>query len=145
MLLLDEPFGALDALTRGVIQDELVKICAATQQTVFMITHDVDEAILLADTVLLMSNGPQARIGEVVRNPLPRSRQRATLHHEPLFYAMRNHLVDFLVSRSKTLSHGRAPEHPPQVSPGVDAGTAITPTPLTPSDPSLRAVLQRVV
>jgi nitrate/nitrite transport system ATP-binding protein len=145
MLLLDEPFGALDALTRGTIQDELLRICSQTQQTVFMITHDVDEAILLADTVLLMSNGPQARIGEVVRNPLPRSRQRATLHHEPLFYAMRNHLVDFLVSRSKTLSHGRAPEHPPQVSPGVDAGTAITPTPLTPSDPSLRAVLQRVV
>ena len=145
MLLLDEPFGALDALTRGTIQDELLRICSQTQQTVFMITHDVDEAILLADTVLLMSNGPQARIGEVVRNPLPRSRQRATLHHEPLFYAMRNHLVDFLVSRSKTLSHGRAPEHPPQVSPGVDAGTAITPTPLAPSGPSVRAVLQRVV
>ena len=62
MLLLDEPFGALDALTRGVIQDELVKICAATRQTVFMITHDVDEAILLADRILLMSNGPRAGI-----------------------------------------------------------------------------------
>lgn len=60
MLLLDEPFGALDALTRGSIQDELLKICAATQQTIFMITHDVDEAILLADTILLMSNGPRA-------------------------------------------------------------------------------------
>jgi nitrate/nitrite transport system ATP-binding protein len=59
MLLLDEPFGALDALTRGTIQDELLRICAETHQTVFMITHDVDEAILLADTILLMSNGPQ--------------------------------------------------------------------------------------
>jgi len=120
MLLLDEPFGALDALTRGTIQDELLKICAATQQTVFMITHDVDEAILLADTILLMSNGPRARIAEIVRNPLPRSRQRASLHHEPLFYAVRNHLVDFLVSRAGTLAHGRAPEHPPEVMPGVD-------------------------
>ncbi|MGE4053033.1 MAG: ABC transporter ATP-binding protein, partial [Piscinibacter sp.] len=64
MLLLDEPFGALDALTRGTIQDELLKICAETHQTVFMITHDVDEAILLADRILLMSNGPQARVAE---------------------------------------------------------------------------------
>jgi nitrate/nitrite transport system ATP-binding protein len=121
MLLLDEPFGALDALTRGTIQDELLKICAATQQTVFMITHDVDEAILLADTILLMSNGPRARIAEIVRNPLPRSRQRATLHHEPLFYPVRNYLVDFLVGRAATLAHGRAPEHPPEVTPGVDS------------------------
>ena len=120
MLLLDEPFGALDALTRGTIQDELMGIVRETQQTVFMITHDVDEAILLADRILLMSNGPQARVAEIVRNPLPRSRERATLHHEPLFYAVRNHLVDFLVSRSKTLAHGRAPEHPPEVRPGVD-------------------------
>src|SRR5471032_1468383 len=66
MLLLDEPFGALDALTRGVIQDELLAICAATRQTVFMITHDVDEAILLADRIFLMSNGPRARIAEIV-------------------------------------------------------------------------------
>jgi nitrate/nitrite transport system ATP-binding protein len=121
MLLLDEPFGALDALTRGTIQDELLKICAATQQTVFMITHDVDEAILLADKILLMSNGPVARVAEVVCNTLPRSRQRAALHHEPGFYALRNHLVDFLVSRSKDLSGGRGPAHPPQVRPAEAA------------------------
>ena len=124
MLLLDEPFGALDALTRGTIQDELLKICAATRQTVFMITHDVDEAILLADKILLMSNGPVARVAEVVRNTLPRSRQRASLHHEPGFYALRNHLVDFLVSRSKELSGGRAPTHPPEVRPAEEAQTA---------------------
>ena len=121
MLLLDEPFGALDALTRGTIQDELLKICAATQQTVFMITHDVDEAILLADKILLMSNGPVARVAEVVCNTLPRTRQRASLHHEPGFYALRNHLVDFLVSRSKDLSGGRGPAHPPQVFPATAA------------------------
>jgi nitrate/nitrite transport system ATP-binding protein len=81
MLLLDEPFGALDALTRGTIQDELLRICAETHQTVFMITHDVDEAILLADRILLMSNGPQARVAEIVVNtdaPRPRSAPRCT-------------------------------------------------------------------
>jgi nitrate/nitrite transport system ATP-binding protein len=119
MLLLDEPFGALDALTRGTIQDELLRICAETQQTVFMITHDVDEAILLADRILLMSNGPQARVAEIVRNTMPRSRQRATLHHDPQYYRIRNHLVDFLVARSKELSHGRAPAQPVEVSPGA--------------------------
>ena len=120
MLLLDEPFGALDALTRGTIQDELLRICAETHQTVFMITHDVDEAILLADRVLLMSNGPQARVAEIVRNTMPRDRQRATLHHDPQYYRIRNHLVDFLVARSKELSHGRAPAKPPEVSPGLE-------------------------
>lgn len=104
LLLLDEPFGALDALTRGTIQDELVKICDATSQTVFMITHDVDEAILLADRILLMTNGPQARIAEAMKVDLPRPRQRGTLIHEPGFYPIRNHLVDFLVRRSKELS-----------------------------------------
>lgn len=119
MLLLDEPFGALDALTRGTIQDELLRICRETQQTVFMITHDVDEAILLADKILLMSNGPRARVAEVVLNTMPEDRQRATLHHDPQYYAIRNHLVDFLVARSKDLSHGRAPAKPPYVSPGL--------------------------
>ena len=108
MLLLDEPFGALDALTRGTIQDELLGICAATQQTVFMITHDVDEAILLADRIFLMSNGPRARIAEIVVNPLPAERSRATIHHEPQFYEIRNHLVDFLVRRSKVVQQSAA-------------------------------------
>ena len=118
MLLLDEPFGALDALTRGTIQDELMNIVRETRQTVFMITHDVDEAVLLADRIMLMSNGPQARVAEIVRNTMPRNRQRATLHHDPAYYPIRNHLVDFLVTRSKDLSHGRAPAHPPTVEPG---------------------------
>jgi nitrate/nitrite transport system ATP-binding protein len=127
MLLLDEPFGALDALTRGTIQDELLKICAATRQTVFMITHDVDEAILLADRILLMANGPQARVAEIVVNTMPRERQRATLHHDPQYYRIRNHLVDFLVERSATLSDGRAPEHPPEIRPGLPEAAEIIP------------------
>jgi nitrate/nitrite transport system ATP-binding protein len=108
MLLLDEPFGALDALTRGTIQDELMAIVRQTQQTVFMITHDVDEAILLADRILLMSNGNETPegyrpggIAEVVVNPLPRERTRTSLHHLDGYYALRNHIVDFLVTRAK--------------------------------------------
>ena len=138
MLLLDEPFGALDALTRGTIQDELLRICAETRQTVFMITHDVDEAILLADRILLMSNGPRARVAEVVVNTMPRSRQRATLHHDPQYYRIRNHLVDFLVARSQHLSHGRAPARPAEVRPGLQAESDPIPsadakvTPFTP-------------
>jgi nitrate/nitrite transport system ATP-binding protein len=109
MLLLDEPFGALDALTRGTIQDELMAIVRQTQQTVFMITHDVDEAILLADRILLMTNGADqpgggyrpGNIVETVVNPLPRERTRASLHHLDGYYALRNHIVDFLVTRAK--------------------------------------------
>jgi nitrate/nitrite transport system ATP-binding protein len=108
MLLLDEPFGALDALTRGTIQDELMSIVRETHQTVFMITHDVDEAILLADRILLMTNGADTDAGykpggmaEVVVNPLPRDRTRAQLHHLEGYYELRNHIVDFLVSRAK--------------------------------------------
>ena len=133
MLLLDEPFGALDALTRGTIQDELMNIVRETRQTVFMITHDVDEAVLLADRIMLMSNGPQARVAEIVRNTMPRNRQRATLHHDPAYYPIRNHLVDFLVTRSRDLSHGRAPAHPPTVEPGRAAV-------LAPATSTLKAV-----
>ena len=108
MLLLDEPFGALDALTRGTIQDELMTIVRDTQQTVFMITHDVDEAILLADRIILMTNGAESAsgytaggIGEVVVNTLPKKRTRAELHHLDGYYDLRNHIVDFLIKRAK--------------------------------------------
>ncbi|HWV18224.1 MAG TPA: ABC transporter ATP-binding protein [Rhodocyclaceae bacterium] len=125
MLLLDEPFGALDALTRGTIQDELLKICRETQQTVFMITHDVDEAILLADRIMLMSNGPRARVAEIVVNTLPSSRTRSGMHHDPQFYRIRNHLVDFLVQRAAKLSHGQAPSTPNIVRPGLETGDVL--------------------
>jgi nitrate/nitrite transport system ATP-binding protein len=128
MLLLDEPFGALDALTRGTIQDELLGIVQATQQTVFMITHDVDEAILLADKILLMSNGPQAKIAEIVDVTMPRNRTRASIHHDRQYYRIRNHLVDFLVERSKRYAGdavaGHDPKHPPVVRPGLIAEDA---------------------
>jgi nitrate/nitrite transport system ATP-binding protein len=134
MLLLDEPFGALDALTRGVIQDELLKICAAAHQTVFMITHDVDEAILLADKILLMSNGPGAVIAEIVANTMPRSRTRNDIHHDSQYYRIRNYLVDFLVNRSKGFQAGDGGERtrrPLVVRPGLetDASSPLSPMP----------------
>ena len=119
MLFMDEPFGALDALTRGVIQDELLKIVQETQQTVYMITHDIDEAILLADRIFLMSNGPEACIAEIVVNTLAKPRSRENMHHDPKFYAMRNHLLDFLVHRSKAMqAAGIRPDKPIVVYPG---------------------------
>jgi nitrate/nitrite transport system ATP-binding protein len=104
LLLLDEPFGALDALTRGTIQDELLKIWNGTEQTVFMITHDIDEAILLADRILLMTNGPFARVAESVEITIPRPRSRTEIIEHPNYYAIRNHLVQFLGKRSKEMA-----------------------------------------
>jgi nitrate/nitrite transport system ATP-binding protein len=101
VLLMDEPFSALDALTRGTLQDEVRRICQETGQTVFMITHDVDEAIYLAHRVVLMTNGPGAVLAEIVENPLPKQRARSDFHKHPLYYAVRNHIIDFLVSRSR--------------------------------------------
>lgn len=106
ILLMDEPFSALDALTRGSLQDELVDICQTTKQTTFMITHDVDEAMLLADKILLMTNGPDARIAEIVINTLPAERSRDNLHKNERYYPLRNHLIEFLVTRSRELASG---------------------------------------
>ena len=114
LLLLDEPFGALDALTRGTIQDELLKIWGGTGQTVFMITHDIDEAILLADRILLMTNGPFARVAESVEITIPRPRNRTEIVEHANYYPIRNHLVQFLGKRSKELA-GRSSDGAAQV------------------------------
>jgi nitrate/nitrite transport system ATP-binding protein len=133
MLLMDEPFSALDALTRGTLQDEVLRLCAETQQTVFMITHDVDEAIFLADKIVLMTNGPGAKIAEIVVNTLPRERTRQDLHRHPHYYGIRNHLIDFLVTRSRAFDPVRAAaegwdaRRPPLVMPGL-AGATEPPT-----------------
>ena len=146
MLLLDEPFGALDALTRGTIQDELLKIVQATHQTVFMITHDVDEAILLADKIMLMSNGPHAKIAEIVEVTMPRSRTRQGIHHDPQYYRIRNHLVDFLVNRSKTYAGAEAemfhdPRNPPLVQPGLEGEPEPAANPAEKPAPLLKQVV----
>lgn len=97
VLLLDEPFAQIDALTRGVIQEELIQMWNATRNTVFMVTHDVDEAILLSDRILLMTNGPSARIAEIVEVTIPRPRARVTVIDHPHYYKIRNHVIQFLV------------------------------------------------
>lgn len=97
VLLLDEPFAQIDALTRGVIQEELIEMWNSSKNTVFMVTHDVDEAILLSDRILLMTNGPSSRIGEMVDVTIPRPRSRETIIDHPHYYKIRNHVIHFLV------------------------------------------------
>jgi nitrate/nitrite transport system ATP-binding protein len=99
VLLMDEPFGALDALTRSTVQDELLALWRDSGLTVLMITHDIDEAIYLSDRVLLMSEGPRARLAQDVRIPLPRPRARASLLTDRRYYEVRAQLVDFLYGR----------------------------------------------
>jgi nitrate/nitrite transport system ATP-binding protein len=99
MLLLDEPFGALDALTRATLQDELMRIVDKTGATVLMVTHDVDEAVLLSDRVVMMTNGPAARIGEVLEVTLPRPRERLALAHDPRFMDLRARVLEFLYEK----------------------------------------------
>src|SRR6266704_3389091 len=95
---------ALSIEPKIMLMDELRRICLETGQTVFMITHDVDEAIYLADRVVLMTNGPNAVLAEIVENPLPKERLRNEVHRHPLYYGVRNHIIDFLVSRSKNFA-----------------------------------------
>lgn len=96
MMLLDEPFAQIDALTRGTIQDELIRMWNDTGVTIFMVTHDVDEAILLSDRILLMSAGPFAEIREVVPIEIPRPRTRASIIEHPDYYKLRNRIIQFL-------------------------------------------------
>jgi len=97
VLLLDEPFAQIDALTRGVIQDELVRMWTASRNTVFMVTHDVDEAILLSDRIALMTSGPEARLAEIVDVKVPRPRTRAELIDDPEYLRLRAHILHFLM------------------------------------------------
>ncbi len=99
VLLLDEPFGALDALTRARLQDELVKIVAATGSTVLMVTHDVDEAVLLSDRIVMMTNGPEATIGGIVKVELPRPRDRVELAENAQYHHYRTEVLEFLYRR----------------------------------------------
>jgi nitrate/nitrite transport system ATP-binding protein len=103
VLLMDEPFGALDALTRAHLQDELLKIVARTRSTVVMVTHDVDEAVLLSDRIVMMTNGPAATIGQILTVPLARPRNRVELAEDPSYVHCRKEVLDFLYTR-----HGHA-------------------------------------
>ncbi|CAA9589671.1 Nitrate ABC transporter, ATP-binding protein [uncultured Synechococcales cyanobacterium] len=99
VLVLDEPFGALDAITKEELQEELLKIWREHQVTILMITHDIDEALFLGDRLVMMTNGPAAQIGEILDIPFPRPRDRTSVMEDPEYYRMRNHALDYLFRR----------------------------------------------
>lgn len=99
VLILDEPFGALDAITKEELQEELLKIWGDNRCTVLMITHDIDEALFLADRLVMMSNGPHATIGEIMQIPFSRPRDRDRIMEDPEYYKLRNYALDFLYNR----------------------------------------------
>jgi bicarbonate transport system ATP-binding protein len=99
VLVLDEPFGALDAITKEELQEELLKIWNNNRCTVLMITHDIDEALFLADRLVMMTNGPAAKIGEIMTIPFPRPRDRSRIMELPEYYKLRNYALDFLYNR----------------------------------------------
>jgi nitrate/nitrite transport system ATP-binding protein len=101
VLLLDEPFGALDALTRAHLQDSVMAIHQKLGNTVLMITHDVDEAVLLSDRIVMMTNGPSAQIGEVLEVPLPRPRKRLEVAANPTYLKCRQRVLEFLYERHR--------------------------------------------
>lgn len=101
VLLLDEPFGALDALTRAHLQDELIGIVQNTHATAVMVTHDVDEAVLLSDRIVMMTNGPAATIGEILTVDLPHPRDRLLLANDPHYHHLRSQVMEFLYQRQK--------------------------------------------
>ncbi len=110
VLLLDEPFGALDALTRAHLQDEVMRIQAELHNTVLMITHDVDEAVLLCDRIVMMTNGPAATIGQVLNIDLPRPRDRIALADDPHYNHCRHEVLSFLHEKQRKVEplHARA-------------------------------------
>jgi nitrate/nitrite transport system ATP-binding protein len=107
LLLLDEPFGALDALTRGNLQQQLMEVCQESGLTAVMVTHDVDEALLLSDRVVMLSNGPAARIGRILEVPLPRPRERLEVMNHPDYYHLRAELIHFLQEQRRLRSAPR--------------------------------------
>jgi nitrate/nitrite transport system ATP-binding protein len=101
LLLLDEPFGALDALTRGSLQEQLMKICQEHKVTCLMVTHDADEALLLADRIVMLTNGPESHVGQILNVPIPRPRNRLEVVNHPSYYALRGDIVYFLNQQKK--------------------------------------------
>ncbi|MEO6860716.1 MAG: nitrate ABC transporter ATP-binding protein, partial [Microcoleus sp.] len=114
LLLLDEPFGALDALTRGGLQDQLMNICEESKVTSVMVTHDVDEALLLSDRIVMLTNGPEAQIGQILEVNIPRPRKRMEVVNHPSYYALRNEMVYFL-NQQKRVKQRRVKQQTPAV------------------------------
>lgn len=135
VLLMDEPFGALDALTRAHLQDELLRIVTTKKCTTIMVTHDVDEAVLLSDRIVMLTNGPAATIGEIRNNPLAHPRSRLTLAADPVFLASRAAVVNFLHCRHTNPAANASSANPPvatvtELTPAAAVATQPAPIPL---------------
>ena len=124
LLLLDEPFGALDALTRGNLQQQLMQLCQESGLTTVMVTHDVDEALLLSDRVVMLTNGPEAGIGQILRVPFPRPRQRLEVMDHPEFYSLRSELISFLQQQRRLRQRRTTLERQAAAPPASAASTA---------------------
>lgn len=129
LLLLDEPFGMLDSLTRCELQDVLLDLWQRDQKTALMVTHDVDEALFLSDRVVMMTNGPAATVGEILEVTFPRPRHRSRLLEDPEYYRLREELIGFLAERSH-LRPARSANNPP---------STVKPLPQRTTEPSLTA------
>ncbi|MBD2293916.1 ABC transporter substrate-binding protein [Anabaena sphaerica FACHB-251] len=116
LLLLDEPFGALDALTRGNLQAQLMTICNEHRITCVMVTHDVDEALLLSDRIVMLTNGPEAHIGQILEVPIPRPRQRLEVVNNPCYYNLRNQIIYFLNQQKQAKKRQKQPTAPAIIS-----------------------------
>jgi ABC-type multidrug transport system ATPase subunit len=140
MLLLDEPFGMLDSLTRAELQQVLIDLWQKDQKTALMVTHDVDEALFLSDRIVMMTSGPAATVGEILEVKFPRPRSRKQLLEDPEYYRLREELIGFLEERShrRPASPVGSPPPPPANGPtglqrllsGVSfVGSGLRPTP----------------
>ena len=137
VLLMDEPLGALDALTRATLQDEIGRIWQASRKTVVLITNDVDEAILLADRIIPLSVGPAATLGPAVSVNIPRPRDRKTMNHDAAFKAVRNQVIEYLLGPGRRRDGADKPTAPVALA-NASAETS-TPTPASSADPGVAA------
>ena len=115
MLLLDEPFGMLDSLTRFELQQVLIELWRKDKKTALMVTHDVDEALFLADRIVMMTNGPEAEVGDILEVNFPRPRERKAVMEHPDYYRLREHLITFLENHAHKEQREKAP--PPRATP----------------------------
>jgi ABC-type nitrate/sulfonate/bicarbonate transport system ATPase subunit len=125
MLLLDEPFGMLDSLTRYELQQVLIELWRKNQITALMVTHDVDEALFLADRIVCMTNGPEAEVGEILEVHFPRPRERKAVLEHPEYYQLREHLITFLEDRAYRKSPAVAAVSGPPVGRGPVNGSIL--------------------
>jgi ABC-type nitrate/sulfonate/bicarbonate transport system ATPase subunit len=122
MLLLDEPFGMLDSLTRMELQQVLIELWRKDKKTAFMVTHDVDEALFLADRIVMMTNGPEAEVGDILEVHFPRPRERKAVLEHPDYYRLREHLITFLEEHAHKKPSPAKPEPTPTSPPPAPAG-----------------------